>query len=63
MTRKPLAIEGIDTVVMVGYGASDTKLYQGIKGKVPEMYLVGDAKAPRIMKRAVWDGHMVGRRL
>lgn len=63
ITRQPMALEGVDTVVMVGSGVSDTKLYAGIKGKVPEMYLVGDALAPRVIKRAVWDGHMVGRRL
>jgi 2,4-dienoyl-CoA reductase-like NADH-dependent reductase (Old Yellow Enzyme family) len=62
-TRKPVAIEGIDTAVMVGFGTSNTKLYEGIKGKVPELHLVGDALAPRIIKRAVWDGHIAGRKL
>jgi hypothetical protein len=63
VTRKPEAIEGFDTFVMVGYGDANTKLYKEIKGKVPEMYLVGDALSPRIIKRAVWDGHAVGRKL
>jgi 2,4-dienoyl-CoA reductase-like NADH-dependent reductase (Old Yellow Enzyme family) len=62
-TRKPSVMEGVDTVVMVGFGSSNTTLYKQIKGKVPEMHLVGDALAPRIIKRAVWDGQMVGRKL
>ena len=62
-TRKPVTIENVDTFVMVGSGDANDKLYHELKGKVPELYLVGDALSPRIVKRAVWDGHMVGRKL
>jgi len=36
---------------------------QRIEGRVPELYRIGDCVAPRRAQYAVWDGHMVGRKI
>jgi len=56
-------IEGVDTVVWaIGCKANDS-LYFTLKGKVKELYRVGDCVAPRLVDSAIWEGEMVGRRV
>ncbi|MBI2912618.1 MAG: FAD-dependent oxidoreductase, partial [Chloroflexi bacterium] len=56
-------IEGVDSLVLVTGRAANDELYFALKGKVKELYRVGDAVAPRNVEYAIWDGEMVGRRL
>lgn len=56
-------ITDVDTVVMaVGNKACD-ELYQSLKGKVNEIFAIGDCLAPRRIPEAIREGHRVGRLL
>jgi hypothetical protein len=35
----------------------------GLKGKVPELYRIGDCVAPRKVDMAIWEGHKLGREI
>jgi hypothetical protein len=52
----------IDTVVIRAWGRPREALYQALLGQVPELVRVGDAVAPRTVDRAIFDGHMAGRK-
>jgi 2,4-dienoyl-CoA reductase (NADPH2) len=39
------------------------QLYEQLRGRVPELYLVGDAKRPRKAMDAIYEGAMVGRQV
>jgi hypothetical protein len=54
---------GIDTVVIRTHGLPEDSLYHALEGEVPELELVGDAVAVRVVDRAVYDGHVAGRAL
>ena len=56
-------INDVDTVVMAYPGRAETTIYAGLKGKVAELYRVGDCVAPRRVDRAIHEGHEVGRRI
>jgi len=45
-----------DTVVLAAGSLPDTELYEALKGKVPELHLVGDCVEPRNIMSAVADG-------
>jgi 2,4-dienoyl-CoA reductase-like NADH-dependent reductase (Old Yellow Enzyme family)/thioredoxin reductase len=50
-------IDNIDTVIMAtGYRVNDS-LYQALKNKVPEMYIVGDCAAPKRALDAIHSGY------
>lgn len=51
----------VDTVVAICGNAADNSLYHALKGKVKELYLVGDCAAPRKAIDAIFDGGRVGR--
>jgi hypothetical protein len=36
-------------------------LYFGLKGKIKELYRIGDCVAPRKIDMAIWEGNKVGR--
>lgn len=56
-------LEGVDTVVLsMGSRASDG-LYRELKGRVPELYAVGDSVAPRGVHHAILEGSRAGRRI
>ena len=55
--------EGYDTVVLAAGNNAAADLYFELKGKVPELYRVGDCLAPRLTDMAIADGHRVGRAL
>jgi mycofactocin system FadH/OYE family oxidoreductase 2 len=56
-------IEGVDTIVWAAGVKSNDQLYSALKGKVKELYRVGDCVAPRPMESAIWEGEEVGRTL
>lgn len=49
-------VEG-DTVVLAAGSLPDTELYEALKGKIPELHLVGDCVEPRNIMSAVADGY------
>ena len=55
--------EGYDTVVLAAGNVADDRLYFSLKGKVKELYRIGDCVAPRKTDMALLEGHRVGRRL
>jgi 2,4-dienoyl-CoA reductase-like NADH-dependent reductase (Old Yellow Enzyme family)/thioredoxin reductase len=60
---RPLALDGVDTVVLA-YGARAVDgLFGGLKGRVPEVVLVGDAMAPRLLHDALLEGTRAARQL
>jgi NADPH-dependent 2,4-dienoyl-CoA reductase/sulfur reductase-like enzyme len=54
-------IEGIDAVVLALPAKADDALYFALKGRVKELYRIGDCVAPRRVHAAIWEGHRVGR--
>ena len=53
--------EGVDTVVFADNRRALDGLYKGLKGRVAELYAVGDCLAPRTVEQAMYEGHKVGR--
>jgi 2,4-dienoyl-CoA reductase (NADPH2) len=49
-----------DTVVIATGAQSVNHLYENLKGRVPEIYVIGDAKSPRQALEAVAEGFEVG---
>jgi hypothetical protein len=41
----------------------DDSLYQALKGRVRELYRIGDCVAPRKVDMAIYEGYMVGKKL
>ena len=61
LTRGERKLERIDTVVVAVGGRSDDALLRALKGKVRELYGVGDCLTPRRVLHAVLDGSRAGR--
>ena len=61
ITNKEREISGVEAVVFAAGGEAENRLYRSLKGKVKELYAVGDCVAPRGVEQAVYDGHKVGR--
>ncbi|HWC01238.1 MAG TPA: FAD-dependent oxidoreductase [Methylomirabilota bacterium] len=60
---RSLALDGVDTVVLA-YGARAVDgLYAALRGRGPEVVLVGDAMAPRLLHDALLEGTRAARRL
>jgi len=55
--------DGYDTIVLAAGNQSLDRLYFDLKGKVPELYRIGDCVAPRKTDMAIVEGHRVGRLL
>lgn len=62
-SNKLIDFEGYDTIVLAAGNRSNDSLYFALKGKVKELYRVGDCVAPRKVDMAVHEGHMVGREI
>lgn len=52
---------GYDSVVLAMGQEVDDALYFALKGKVKELYRIGDSVAPRKVDMAIWEGHQLGR--
>jgi mycofactocin system FadH/OYE family oxidoreductase 2 len=55
--------DGYDTVVLAVGNRAEDSLYFALKGKIGELYRIGDCVAPRKMDMAILEGHKVGRLL
>jgi 2,4-dienoyl-CoA reductase (NADPH2) len=53
----------VDTIIPVLPLAPNTKLFESLKGKVPEVYCVGDCRVPGARPDAVADGYRVARQI
>ncbi len=62
-TYEERRIEGVDTVVLACGGEAAIGLAAELKGRVPELFSIGDCLAPRRLIHAVVDGFRVGRLL
>jgi pyruvate/2-oxoglutarate dehydrogenase complex dihydrolipoamide dehydrogenase (E3) component len=60
---RDVPLEGVDTVVLAYGGRAVDGLYRGLRGRVPEVLLVGDAMAPRLLHDALLEGTRAARRL
>src|SRR5512138_776469 len=52
-----------DTLVLAMGQRVDDGLYMSLKGKVKELYRIGDSVAPRKVDMAIWEGHKTGREI
>jgi len=52
-----------DSLVLAMGQQVDDDLYMSLKGKVPELYRIGDCVAPRKVDMAIWEGHKLGREI
>jgi 2,4-dienoyl-CoA reductase (NADPH2) len=50
-----------DSIVPTSPLKSNTELMRALEGKVPELYLIGDGKKPRMIVDAVREGYQTGR--
>lgn len=48
-------IDGIDAVVEIGVKKPNNELYNALQGKVPQLFVIGDAAAPRDIASALED--------
>ena len=55
-TRK---IDGFDTIVLAVGSKPDDRIAKSLEGKVPELYVIGDASEPREALEAVYEGEEV----
>jgi 2,4-dienoyl-CoA reductase-like NADH-dependent reductase (Old Yellow Enzyme family)/thioredoxin reductase len=53
----------VATVVIRTHGVPDDALYHALRESGPDVLRVGDAVAVRLADRAIFDGHMAGRRV
>lgn len=60
---RDVSIDGVDTVVLAWGGRAVDDLHRALKGKVPQLELVGDALAPRRMHDAMLEGTRAARRI
>ena len=52
-----------DNVILATGALANRQLAESLRGKVPELHLIGDAKEPRFIKEAIAEGFQVGRSL
>ena len=52
-----------DSLVLAMGQQVDDDLYMSLKGKVPELYRIGDCVSPRRVDMAIWEGHKIGREI
>lgn len=62
-SNEMMDFKGYDTIVLAVGNIACDQLYFELKGKVKELYRVGDCVAPRKTDMAIIEGHRVGRRL
>ena len=55
--------EGYDTIVLAMGNDVEDSLYWALKGRVRELYRIGDCVAPRKADMAIHEGYTVGKRL
>lgn len=63
LTEMEKEITGIDSVVFCTPGRPNDALYRALKGKVKELYQVGQCVSPRELLDSIHDGAFVGRQI
>ncbi len=56
-------IDGIDSVIISYMNKTNDKIYFELKGKIKELYRIGDCLAPRRIQSAILEGHEVGMKI
>ena len=56
-------VDGFDSVVLACGSVSDAGLYDGLKGRAPELHVLGDAYAPRRLVFATRQAYALARQL
>ena len=62
-SNEMMDFEGYETIVLAAGNVAEDGLYFALKGKVKELYRIGDCVAPRKTDMAIVEGHRVGRRI
>ncbi len=62
-SEEMVVFDDFDTIVTVGTHEVRDELYFGLKGKVEELYRIGDCLAPRKTDMAIVEGNRLGRML
>jgi len=62
-SNEMIDFDGYDTLVLAAGNESLDRLYFALKGKIKELYRIGDCVAPRKTDMAIMEGHRVGRLL
>ena len=62
-SNEMLDFDGYDTVVLAAGNQACDDLYFELKGRVKELYRIGDCVSPRKIDMAIVEGHRVGRLL
>ena len=60
-SNEVIVYEDYDTVVVVLANRPNQDLYLRLKGKIKELFRIGDCVAPRKIDMAIWEGNKVGR--
>jgi 2,4-dienoyl-CoA reductase-like NADH-dependent reductase (Old Yellow Enzyme family)/pyruvate/2-oxoglutarate dehydrogenase complex dihydrolipoamide dehydrogenase (E3) component len=60
-TQEEQTLDGLSHVVLATMREPIDSLYEQLSGKVPYVYLVGDALAPRTLKEATYEGNRFAR--
>jgi mycofactocin system FadH/OYE family oxidoreductase 2 len=61
--RKEQVLENVDTLILSLGGEAEDALYRQLRGRIKELYQVGDCVAARRISDAVREGHLAGRRI
>jgi NADH dehydrogenase FAD-containing subunit len=59
-TKHEEEIDEVDTVVIAAGNRSNNPLYKSLKGKVKELYSIGDCVSPRKVNDAIVEGSRTG---
>jgi tRNA-dihydrouridine synthase len=62
-SRRDVIVDDRDALVIVGAMRSNDELYRRLEGRVPALYRIGDAKAPRVVEVAIHGAEALARRL
>jgi len=54
-------VEHDNSVVLATSGQSNDGLYHALKGRVKELYRVGDCVSPRMVQQAIYESEMLAR--
>ena len=61
ITSTETLLNNVDTVVIAAGAEVNNNLYHSLKGKVKELYAIGDCVAPRDVEAAIHEGYKIGR--
>lgn len=63
LTTDERELEQIDSIVVCADGKGNDSLYHSLKGKVNEIYRIGQCVSPRRLLDSIFDGAQIGNRL